>query len=321
MSGNLLLGSQTAAASPSKSAPSDPRLVGLRRFALTGTILTLLGHTILGFEVSWAYPLVSLGTAYAVEAIIEVVDAWARRRPVRFLNGSWQDKLDFFLPAHITAVSIALLIYANENLWPVAFAAAVAVASKTIFRAPFGKKTRHFLNPSNFGITVTILVFPWITTTPPYQFTENAMGAIDWLLPLVLLCLGGMLNAKNTLRIPLIGAWLAGFALQGIVRSLIADTPMTAALFPMTGTVFVLYTLYMCSDPGTTPSDPKGQVLFGFSLAATYGLLMSLHVPFGFFFALTLVCIVRGLGLYVQSWNERTERPGAPKAAVPASAG
>ncbi len=292
-------------AAPAVPAKVDRRIAGLRRFALTGSILTLLGHTLLGFEASWAYPLVSIGTAYLMDALIEVVEAWAQKRPVRFLTTDWQSTVDFFLPAHITGIAIGMLLYTNENLWAVAFAAATAVGSKAIFRAPVGKKMRHFFNPSNFGITVTLLVHPWITTTPPYQFTENLSNWNDWLLPALLLYLGSSLNAKNTLRLPLIGAWLVGFASQGILRSLIFGTPVLSALMPMSGTAFILFTLYMSSDPGTTPSDLRGQVLFGFSIAAIYGLLMAIHIPFGLFFALTFVCGVRGIGLYMQHWAER----------------
>ncbi|NEQ87997.1 MAG: enediyne biosynthesis protein UnbU, partial [Moorea sp. SIO2I5] len=32
------------------------RLGGLRRFAIAITVLNLLGHTVLGFEQSWAQP-------------------------------------------------------------------------------------------------------------------------------------------------------------------------------------------------------------------------------------------------------------------------
>jgi hypothetical protein len=39
-------------------------------------------------------------------------------------------------------------------------------------------------------------------------------------------------------------------------------------------------------------------VLFGASVAAVYGLLMVAHVVFGLFFALTVVCVARGLGLW-----------------------
>jgi hypothetical protein len=57
------------------------RLGGLRRFAVAITLLNILGHTRLGFEQSWAQPLVALATAYSLEILLELIDAWVNRRP------------------------------------------------------------------------------------------------------------------------------------------------------------------------------------------------------------------------------------------------
>src|SRR5580698_2351182 len=155
--------------------PSD-RLAGLRRFAVAITVLNLLGHTIFGFEQSWAQPLVSLATAYSMEILLELLDARLTGRTPQFI-GSARKCIDFLLPAHITALAVGMLLYANDRLWPIALASAVGVASKALFRVRDGARSRHFLNPSNFGITVTLLLFPWVGIAPPYQFTENLPAA------------------------------------------------------------------------------------------------------------------------------------------------
>ena len=43
------------------------RLAALRRFAITISVLNVLGHTVLGFENSWAQMVVALLTAYGTE--------------------------------------------------------------------------------------------------------------------------------------------------------------------------------------------------------------------------------------------------------------
>ena len=63
------------------------RLAGLRRFAIAITVLNILGHTVLGFEQSWAQPLVSIATAYGVEILLELIDSWQDRHKPRFLGG------------------------------------------------------------------------------------------------------------------------------------------------------------------------------------------------------------------------------------------
>lgn len=290
-----------AAASPDFR---DGRLAGLRRFAVAISILNLLGHTVLGFEQSWAQLVAALATAYALELLLEMIDATVDRRRPRF-RGGFSRLVDFLLSAHITGLAVAMLLYASDRLAPIIFAAAVAIGSKAIFRLPAVRGGRHFLNPSNFGIATTLLLFPSVGIAPPYQFTENLSGPGDWLLPALLCVLGTLLNHRFTGRLPLIAAWLTGFALQALVRSVVFDTPTAAALVPMTGVAFVLYTFYMVTDPATTPSLTHRQIAFGLSVAAAYGALMATHVVFGLFFSLAFVCAVRGVGVYLLTLAER----------------
>jgi Na+-translocating ferredoxin:NAD+ oxidoreductase RnfD subunit len=284
------------------------RLGGLRRFAIAITVLNILGHAFFGFEQSFAQPLVALASAYSVELLLEIIDARCNRRPLRFLGGGPRRFIDFLLSAHISGLACAMLLYANERLGPVAFAAVIAICSKAVLRAPFGSGTRHFFNPSNFGITVTLLTFSWVSVAPPYQFTENMIGVGDWILPAIIVCTGTFLNARFTHRLPLIAAWLGGFITQAALRSLFFDTPFEAALIPMTGVAFILYTFYMVTDPATTPSGRRDQIVFGLSVAAVYGVLMVMHVVFGLFFALTIACTIRGLCMFAMRWVKGQER-------------
>lgn len=280
------------------NTPGKSHLTALRRFAIAITVLNILGHTVLGFEQSWAQPLVALATTYSMELLLEWVDARVNRRPPRF-RGGLRSLIDFLLSAHITGLACAMLLYANDRLWLIAFASAAAIGSKVILRVPVGSGTRHFYNPSNFGITLTLLLFPWVGIAQPYMFTENLSGVGDWVLPGLIVISGSFLNLKLTHRIPLILSWLGCFVLQAFVRSFLFGTPIIAPLMPMTGMAFLLYTFYMVTDPATTPQEPKAQVAFGAAVAATYGLLLVNHVVFGLFFALTIVCTLRGIGMYV----------------------
>jgi enediyne biosynthesis protein E5 len=288
--------------SANEAGNRSDRLGGLRRFAVAITVLNILGHAFFGFEQSLAQPFVALASAYSAELLLELIDARCNRRPLRFLGGGVRKFVEFLLSAHITGLACAMLLYANERFGPVVFASVVAICSKSVLRAPNGRGTRHFFNPSNFGITATLLAFSWVSVAPPYQFTENMTGAGDWILPAVIVCTGTFLNARFTHRLPLIAAWLGGFIAQAALRSLLFDTPFGAGLVPMTGVAFILYTFYMVTDPATTPEKRREQIVFGLSVAAVYGLLMVTHVVFGLFFALTLVCTVRGLWMYVCRW-------------------
>jgi hypothetical protein len=300
------------------AAPRDLRLPALRRFAIAITIVNLLGHTILGLEPSWAQMFTSLFTAYGLEIVLEWVQARAEGRPPRY-RGSFIDLVNFLLPAHITGLAIGMLMYSNERLLPFAFTAAAAIASKALFTAPVGAGRRHFMNPSNAGLAAAFLLLPEsVAVASPYQFTSDLSGFGDWLLPLVVICTGSFLNTFFTRRLPLVLGWLGGFALQAVLRHLLDGAALLPTLSPMTSMAFLLFTFYMVPDPGTTPSVPSRQVVFGASVGLLYGGLVWLHVTFALFYALCLVCAVRGLALHLAHHREAKGRSAA--ALVPASA-
>lgn len=297
------------------------RLGGLRRFAAAITILNILGHTLLGFEPAWAHPFVAIATAYSLEILLELIDARTHRRAPRFMGGGIKKFIDFILSAHISAMAVSMLLYSNKTFLPVAFAAAVAIASKAILQVKCGDRVRHFLNPSNFGITITLLVFPWVGIAQPYQFTENLGPYGDWILPAIIICSGSFLNWRFTHRLPLIAAWVSTFAIQATLRHFILGSAWLPALAPMTGVAFLLFTFYMITDPPTTPATKRGQILFGVSVASVYGLLMAGHIVFGFFFALSIVTATRGAYLWLLSLAPAQDSVALPQpapAVVPA---
>lgn len=276
------------------------RLGGLRRFAISITAFNIIGRALLGFEQSWAQMVAAALTAYVVELGLEWVSARTTGRAPKY-RGDFRALIDYLLPAHIAAMAISMLLYSNDRVGPIMFAVIVAIASKSILRLRINGSSRHFFNPSNLGIAATLVIFPWVGIAPPYHFTENLSGIGDWILPIVITLAGTMINAKFTGKLPLILAWLGTFALQAIGRSLVLDTPVVSALGPMTGVAFILFTFYMITDPSTSPSDPRSQIFFGMAVAVTYMVLVLSHIVFGLFFALTIVCGLRGIGLYLQA--------------------
>jgi hypothetical protein len=276
----------------------DKRLKALRRFALSITVFNVAGHLVLGFEQSPITPVVTVLWAYALEAGLEWFDARVQQRPTRF-GTSPRAVLDFLLPAHISAMAVAMLLYGGPVLWPSLLAVSIAISAKHIVKAPVNDRMRHVLNPSNFGIAVVLLLFGWVGIAPPYQFTANVGEPWDWLVVLAIIVLGTTLNAKLTGRMPLILAWVGGFVAQAAVRAVLTDHAFWPAVAPVAGVAFILFTNYMITDPGTTPFSRRGQIAFGLTCAACYGVLLVLHVSFGLFFALVLTCVLRAAGLWL----------------------
>jgi hypothetical protein len=278
-------------------SPEQARIGALARFAVAITVLNILGHTILGFEISVVQMLVCAATAYLLEIILESVGAWSESRKPAFAGGGLQRLVIFLLPAHITGLATSMLLYPGDRLWPLIFGVVVAMTSKSIFTVTVDGKRRHFLNPSNTGIATTLFLFPTVGALP-YHFTEGISGYWDWALPALIICTGTFLNSRFTKRMPLVAAWLSGFVIQAVIRHFLYPTWLLASLAPITSVPFVLFTFYMITDPQTSPSSIRGQLVFGLSVAAVYGVLMGLHVVYMIFPALLIVCIGRGIVLY-----------------------
>lgn len=284
------------------------RLAALRRFAITISVLNLLGHTVLGFENSWAQLVVTLLTAYFTEILLEIVDAVANQKTPRFTGGV-TSFIDFLLPAHISGMAVSMLLYCGDQLLPFAFAAAVAIASKALLTVKVNNSERHFLNPSNTGIALTVLLFPTIAPIMPWQFTESLSSNWSSAFPVVVVALGIYMNSRYSRRMPLVLGWVVAFAIQGVIRCLMNGLPLIVGLVPITGVSFVLFTFYMITDPGATPGDRREQVIFGASTAVVYGILVLAHIGFAFFYALFIVSFCRGLVLYLRQMRLDARAP------------
>ncbi|MEU7526066.1 enediyne biosynthesis protein [Saccharothrix sp. NPDC042600] len=270
----------------------------LKRFAISITVFNIAGYIFLGFEQPWTWPLVAIATGYFVELVLETIGARVEGRAPRYAGNGFRGLAEFLLPTHITSIALNMLIYVNDRIWVMMFAVTLAVAAKWVLRAPVRGNLRHYMNPSNFGILMVLILFPWGSIAPPYHFTEGLNDWGSWILPGIIIITGTMLNAKLTDRMWLIFGWLTFFALQAIVRGILFDTSIPGGLAVMTGVAFILYTNYMVTDPGTTPSRPGAQFAFGAGVALAYGLFMVMHIAYGLFIATALVCLIRGMFLW-----------------------
>ena len=165
------------------------------------TVLTVLGHAFLGFEQSYAQPLVALATAYGMQLLLEVGRRLvpSGRRP-RFAGGLVA-LVNFLLSAHITGLAIAMLLYFNDRLWVVAFAAAVAIGSKTLFRAPVGAGSAPLLQPVELRHQRDPAAVPVGRAGDALAVHGGLAGIGDWVCSRVIFVLGSFINVRYTRRI------------------------------------------------------------------------------------------------------------------------
>ena len=281
---------------------------GLYNSAALATVLALAGHTLLGFEQSVLQLVVALATGYGSAIFLEWVDAKVNRRRLLFAGG-WKSVVLFLVPTHMTSITISFILYVGGALWPMAAIVCLAVASKYIFKVKVFGRSRHYMNPSNFALSAGFFLIPWVNTLP-YEYTTFTSGAWDWVVPSAIVMLGTRLNFFFTKRIPLILSWMATFALQAVVRAAIGDVSLVGSLMPFTSVAFLLFSFYMITDPMTSARGLKGQLATGIATGVLYGLITHAHVVFALFFAVTIVCFVRGAML---AWdNAREARAQTP---------
>jgi Na+-translocating ferredoxin:NAD+ oxidoreductase RnfD subunit len=280
------------------------RVFALGYFLSLLIIWNLLGHTVLGFEQSWAQLVAAVGAAVAAQIGFDWLDAKLTQRPFR-LKKTPIALISFLAPALISGTAIGMLLFPNRLVLPFVFASVAAIASKVIFRAPLGEKTQHFFNPSNFAIVLTLFTCPWVSIAPPYHFMGHAVGVWNWIAPAIILLSGIVVHALATGRLPLVASWLFGFVGQALARHLIFGASIVSALLPMTSAAFIIFTLYMIPDPATTPLKPRTQVIFGLAVATLYGFIQASHQVYGLFGALFIISLIRGLSLYGLAFSRR----------------
>lgn len=107
--------------------PTPNRLGALRRFAVTTTLLTLCGHMALGYEMSYAVPIVAILVAYGVQLLLEAVRCSCTGERPGYAGGGMK-LVEFLLPAHIIGLTCSVFIYPGERIAPVVFATVLAVS-------------------------------------------------------------------------------------------------------------------------------------------------------------------------------------------------
>lgn len=299
---------------PTVKKARDPRN-GLRTSATLATVFTLFGHNFLGFEQSTQHVLVALLTGYTCAIAFEFIDARINARAPGYAGGGPLHFVDWMLSTHMTSITMAFLLFTLRDMTVIAFAVALAIGSKYFFRVELGGRPRHFMNPSNFGIAAVLQTNPF-AFAPPWGYTVELHGAADWGIVVFVFLLGFRLNLLFTQRLPLIAAWVGGTLALGAVRAWVLGSPLEAEWSIFTSVAMVLFTFYMITDPQTSPSAPRRQVLFGLGIAVAYAVLLALHVMYTMFYAVVIVCALRGFWLYAESLLERHAGARAPVVAA-----
>ena len=238
----------------------DPRVT----LSVLLTLYTVLGQTVLYFNRDLTQLLVCVATCCLAEMLL----AWLFTRTLLFP-----------ISAYITGLSIGILLE-SYDVRVFVLACLWGIASKYFIR----DKQGHFFNPSNFGIVAALALCHGLATVAP----GSQWGGKAW-IPMVILVLGTTMMTRVR-RIDLVGAWLIGYVVMGLIRVALGQGGIVFALGPMLSGEFALFTFSMMPDPKTSPHTPRGRVLWGAGIAITDGVLRYFEFRYSMFFALFAFC-------------------------------
>lgn len=119
---------------------------------------------------------------------------------------------------------------------------------------------RHIFNPTNFGLLICAFGFHDLAGINLIRW----QGLWQW--GLLFIVLGAWVTYLAN-RWSLALGYISSFFVIAVISTLLLQKDLMTALLPMAGPSFLLYTFFMITDPKTTPTTRKEQVMFGFAVA------------------------------------------------------
>ncbi len=218
----------------------------------------------------------------------------------RFYYGKWPH----LASAYISGISAGILIK-SPALWPFLLGGTIAITSKYVLRIG----DRHLWNPTNFGITMLLLLAPDDVASLTVQ-AGNTVWAV-----LIIWVLGGLIMVRlGRFHIPL--AFVATFVPLAFLRAAVTGHSWVAEIAWITFPMFQLFIFFMITDPKTTPRARWAQVLVAVLVAVMDTVLrLAMKDVHSLYHALFIVGPIANV---VEMWHDR--RMKARKAEVAAAA-
>jgi Na+-translocating ferredoxin:NAD+ oxidoreductase RnfD subunit len=198
--------------------------------------------------------------------------------------------------AYITGISVGILLRSPE-FWPYALCSAIAITSKYVIRW----HGRHLWNPSNFAISAMLILAPAYVATLSVQWGNEIWAiVIVWIL--------GALITWRVRRFHITLTYVVSFLAFSAIRSSMVGDSFLAEVAPITGPMYQLFIFFMITDPRTTVSSKRGQILVAFLVALAEMILRlanNIHAPY---YALT---IVGPAAMAIQIWMNSRHQTAA----------
>jgi enediyne biosynthesis protein E5 len=238
------------------------------------TLILIVGHLSYGILESYLRTALAIVTAIAIELILG-----------RVTYGKWPHPAS----AYITGISVGILVR-SPAYWPYVVCSFLSITSKYVLRL----HGRHLWNPSNFGISVMVFIVPAAMATLSIQW-GNAL----W--PMLVIWILGSVIIWRVRRFHICATYVLSFLAFAFLRSWLTGSPWQSEVAPLTGPMYQLFTFFMITDPKTTVSSKKGQILVVFLVALAEMILRLMQSVYAPFYALFLVGPAANL---VEIWRD-----------------
>jgi Na+-transporting NADH:ubiquinone oxidoreductase subunit NqrB len=214
----------------------------------------------------------------------------------------WTGRVPHLASAYISGISVGILIRTTD-LWPYVLCSMISIASKYALRF----RGRHLWNPTNFGVSVLLLLTPIGVLS--FQWDSEIWPVI------IIWSLGSLILYRlRLLHITL--TYAVAFVVLAGVRSALTGERWVTELAPITGPMYQLFMFFMITDPKTITRAKWSQCLVVVLVAVVETILRLNQVIYAPFYALFIVGPLANVIEIL--WNSR--KASRPAAVAPAAA-
>lgn len=249
------------------------------------TLILVVGHLSYGILESYERTALAIVTSIAAELVLG-----------KLVYGKWLHPAS----AYISGISVGILVR-SPAYWPYVVCSLLSIGSKYVLRW----RGRHLWNPSNFGISVMVFIVPAAVATLSIQW-----GNAVW--PMVVIWTLGSVIVWRVRRFHICATYVISFIVLAFVRSWITGNPWQAEVSPLTGPMYQLFTFFMITDPKTTVSSKRGQIVVVILVAVVEMILRLAQSVYAPFYALFLVGpAANAIEIWAQSRRPKTAKAAA----------
>jgi Na+-translocating ferredoxin:NAD+ oxidoreductase RnfD subunit len=247
------------------------------------TCILIAGHLSFGILESYQKTLIAIVTSIALELTLG-----------RIFFHKWLHPAS----AYISGISVGILVR-SPAFWPYILCSAISIMSKYVLRV----KGRHIWNPSNFGISVMLLLAADTVASLSIQWG-------NYLWPMFVIWALGSVTIARLHRFHITATYVASFLAFAFMRSWMTGNPWQSEIAPITGPMYQLFIFFMITDPKTTVRTKRAQCIVVFLVAVLEMVLRLRQVVYAPFYALF---IVGPAAMLIEIWRD-TRRENSAEA-------